>query len=687
MLRGWLVRVAVVGGLMVFAGAQGFAAYGQAAGAQVAAKQDVGATVYVENCAACHELDGSGGIKGPAIARLPKTIARSDAELTRIVKNGVPGKGMPPMKELGDERIEAVVMYVRRLQAENMGKVGRSAIGSGGGSETWAGRDTDADTAAAEAAMRAPGELLAMKDAPGVTLEKLRGFEVNARELAQKQVEENWVSYNGDYSGRRFSAMTEITPANAGTMVAKWRFTTSGAGVMEVTPVVVAGVMFVTRSNDAWALDAKTGRMLWHHARPVSSGLIDDAARHLNRGVAVLGTRVFMETDNAHLVCLDARTGEQLWDVAYATGNRNYGATSAPLVVKGRVIVGTSGGDEGVRGFVAAYDAVTGKEDWRFWTIPAPGEKGNESWPGEMYKHGGGTTWMPGTFDAELNTIYWGTGNPSPDFDGSVRPGDDLYTSCLLALDPDTGRLKWYFQYSPHNLYDYDAVQTPVLVDAVFKGKQRKLVVTANRNGFLYVLDRVTGEYLYSKQFLRKQNWAKRIDARGRPVSANRVPDEKGVRVCPSVDGGTNWYAPSYDPATGMFYFRSLEACSVFKARQEKYEEGKGYFSTGASRGYNDPVSKGYINAFDVSRRKFAWRDELGGGRHAVSGVVSTAGGVVAFGNDAQEFEVDDARTGARLWGFKVVDLMKASPMAFGVGGREYFAVAAGDDVIAFGLP
>jgi alcohol dehydrogenase (cytochrome c) len=268
-------------------------------------------------------------------------------------------------------------------------------------------------------------------------------------------------------------------------------FHTSNAGVMEVTPIVVAGVMFMTRSNDAYALDAKTGKQLWHHARAISEGLIDDASGHINRGVAVLGTRVYMETDNAHLLCLDARTGELIWDVAYATGNRNYGATSAPLIVKDKVLVGTSGGDDGVRGFVAAYDAQTGKEAWRFWTIPAPGEHGSQSWPGDMYMHGGGTTWMPGTYDADLNTIYWGTSNPSPDFDGSVRPGDDLYISSLLALDPDIGKLKWYFQFNPHDLYDYDSVQTPVLVNAIFKGQARKLVVTANRNGFIYVLDRM----------------------------------------------------------------------------------------------------------------------------------------------------------------------------------------------------
>jgi alcohol dehydrogenase (cytochrome c) len=671
-------------------GGAGVRAFAEDAGVGLNVAQELGAQIFVANCASCHAMDGSGNIKGPAIARQPSTIARQDKELMRIVRNGVPGKGMPPMRHLGNDRIVAVVRYLRTLQSASgvsSGGSGGSTLGSGGSGSGAKSNGPNPELAEAKAAAAAPGEMLAMKEAPAMNLAALRSFHLDVAGLSQPEIKENWVSYNGDYSGRRFSAMDEITPANAENMVAKWHFHTTGAGVMEVTPVVVAGVMFVTRSNDAWALDAKTGKLLWHHTRPISQGLIDDAARHINRGVAVLGTRIYMETDNAHLLCLDARTGEQMWDVAYATGNRNYGATSSPLIVKDKVIVGSSGGDEGVRGFVAAYDTQTGKQVWRFWTIPAPGEKGNESWPGEMYKHGGGTTWMPGTYDAELNTIFWGTGNPSPDFDGSVRPGDDLYTSCLLALDPDTGKLKWYFQYSPHNLYDYDAVQTPVLVDTKFKGRQRKLVVTANRNGFLYILDRTDGKYLFSKQFIEGQNWAKKIDKHGRPVSNNMIPDEKGVTVCPSVDGGTNWYAPSYDPATNMFYFRSLQACSLYKAKSEKYEEGHGYFSTGASRPENDPATKGYINAFDLKKLNWAWRDQLPGDGHAVSGVVSAAGGVVAFGNDAAEFEVDDALSGKKLWSFKLADWARASPMSYGIAGRQYFAVASGDDVVAFGLP
>jgi alcohol dehydrogenase (cytochrome c) len=511
--------------------------------------------------------------------------------------------------------------------------------------------------------------------------------EVTRGELEQKVAGANWVSYNGDYSGRRYSALDEVTAKNAAGLAVKWRFHTAGAGVMEMTPVVVDGVMFVTRSNDVWALDAATAKMLWHHTRAVSDGLIDDASGHINRGVAVLGGRVYSETDNAHLVCLDARTGKTIWDVLYATGNRNYGATSAPLIVKDKVIVGTSGGDDGVRGFVAAFDAATGKEAWRFWTIPAPGEKGSESWPGEMYKHGGGTTWMPGTYDAELNTIYWGTGNPSPDFDGSVRPGDDLYTSSLLALDPDTGRLKWHFQFSPHDLYDYDAVQTPVLVDLIFAGKPRKLVVTANRNGFLYILDRTDGTFLFAKQFSASLNWAKGIDAHGRPISAGLIPDEKGVTVCPGYSGATNWYAPSYDLQTGMFYFRSLEACSLFRAKTEKFAEGQGYYSTGAEAPLMaNPPDSGILNAFDVGKLEFAWRVPLDGPENLLAGVMSTAGGLVAFGNDKREFEVDEAVSGKKLWAAALPVGMHASPMAYAVGGREYFAVASGDDVIAFGL-
>jgi alcohol dehydrogenase (cytochrome c) len=511
-------------------------------------------------------------------------------------------------------------------------------------------------------------------------------IDVQQGDLKQTDIEDNWVSYNGDYTGRRYSSMTQITPANVSHLVAKWVFHTREVGPLEVTPVVVAGVMFITSANSAYALDAQTGMELWHHARAITQGLIDDASSHHNRGIAILGTRVYIETDNAHLLCLDARSGNLIWDVLYATGNKNYGATSAPLIVKNKVLVGTSGGDDGVRGFLAAFDAQTGHEVWRFWTIPGPGEKGNESWPGDMYLHGGGTTWMPGTFDPELNTLYWGTGNPTPDYDGSVRPGDDLYTSSLLGLDPDTGKLKWYFQYSPHNLYDYDGLQTPVLVNANFKGQPRKLIVTASRNGFLYILDRTNGKYLYSKKFVMDENWAAGIDDNGRPISTNLIPDEKGILVCPSASGGTNWYSPSYSEATHMFYFRSMESCSIFTAKTEPFQEGLEYYSTG-TRTPEGEITKGYINAFDLNKLDFAWRNPLIGSPFAWAGVMSTATGLVAFGDDAHNFVILNGRTGIPLWHFNIGQVPRASPMAYAVSGKQYFALAAGDDVFAFALP
>src|ERR1700735_3064025 len=356
-------------------------------------------------------------------------------------------------------------------------------------------------------------------------------IDVTSEDLLVQPPAANWISYNGDYSGRRFSSLSAINPGNLAGLRAEWVFHARNTSRLEVTPVVVNGVMLVTAANDAAALDASTGRVVWRHAWPISEGLIDDASGHINRGVGVWRNRVYMETDNAHLLCLDVRSGNLIWDVAYANWNKNYGATSAPLVVKDKVLVGTSGGDDGVRGFVSAFDAETGKLAWRFWTIPAPGEPGSESWPGNSYLHAGGTTWMPGTFDPELNTIYWGTSNPAPDFDGSVRPGDDLYTDCVLALDPDTGKLKWHFQFTPHDLYDFDATETPVLIDAVYQGQPRKLIIEANRNGFIYILDRTNGKFLAAQQFSLLQNWAKGIDADGRPIPTGNVPTAAGTRV------------------------------------------------------------------------------------------------------------------------------------------------------------
>jgi len=504
--------------------------------------------------------------------------------------------------------------------------------------------------------------------------------------LLTSPVAENWLSYNGDFTGRRFSALHEITTFNVSQLRAQWVFHAPNSSNLEVTPVVVDGVMFVTVANDAYALDAQTGRPIWHYSRPITEGLIDDASQHHNRGVGIWRSHIFMETDNAHLLCLDARSGHLLWDVAYTDGNPNYGATSAPLVVKDKVIVGTSGGDDGIRGFVAAFDADSGKEAWRFWTIPGPGEFGSSSWPGESYKLGGGTTWMPGTFDPELNTIFWGTSNPAPDFDGGPRPGDDLYTDCLLALDPDNGKLKWYFQFTPHDLFDYDAVETPVLVDAAFRGETRKLIIQANRNGFLYFLDRASGAFLSATPFVPKLTWASAVDDKGRPVRTGLQPTPQGTRICPGFSGATNWYSPSYNPQTATFYFISLDSCNVFFSKPQKFKPGQTYYSTGAHRSPGDYNQKSLL-AFTLNGDKPVWSYAQAGDGHSAGGTMTTAGGLVFFGDDAQSFEAVDASSGKPLWHFNTGQTITASPMTYAVNSKQFVAIAAGSDVFCFALP
>ena len=498
---------------------------------------------------------------------------------------------------------------------------------------------------------------------------------------------ENWVSYNGDYSGRRYSQLSEINVSNLGRLRAEWIFHAPTSDRLEVTPVVVNGMMFVTSANDVFALDAQTGRMVWHYARPITEGLIDDASGHMSRGVGVWHDRVYRETDNAHLLCLDARSGNLLWDIAYADWNRNYGATSAPLVVKDKVIVGTSGGDDGVRGFVAAYDAESGKLAWRFWTIPGPGEFGSNSWPGDLYQHGGGTTWMPGTYDPQLNMLFWGTSNPAPDFEGSVRPGDDLYTDCLLALDPDTGKLKWYFQFTPHDLFDYDATETPVLIDAAYKGESRRLVVQANRNGYIYVLDRTSGEFLSAIRFVEKLNWANGIDAKGRPIRSDIMPTPSGTKVCPGYAGATNWFSPSYSETSHLFYVLAREQCQTYFSSPEpqQFQPGKEFYSTGVKHTAGEKSEK-VLMAFDISSGTFAWKYPQIGSGHSMSGTMATAGGLLFFGNDAQSFEAVEAQNGKPLWHFNTGQDMSASPMTYAVGGKQYVTVAAGSNVLSFAL-
>jgi alcohol dehydrogenase (cytochrome c) len=506
------------------------------------------------------------------------------------------------------------------------------------------------------------------------------------KDLLVQPVAENWTSYNGDYAGRRFSSLNEIDVANVAKLRAAWVFHPGNAQNLEATPVVINGMMYVTAANDVFALDARTGRTVWHYQRPVSAGLLDDAAAHKNRGVAVWQHFVYLETDDAHLLCLDARSGGLRWDVEYADKSKHYGATSAPLIVKGAVIVGTSGGDSGVRGFLAAYDTGTGKLKWKFWTIPAPGEFGSSSWPGDAYLHGGGTTWMPGTYDPELNTLYWTTSNPAPDFLGDPRPGDDLYTDCILALNPDSGELKWYFQTTPHDLYDYDANETPVLVDEEENGSMRRFLVQANRNGFFYVLDRTNGRFLRATPFVEKLNWANAVDPSGRPAVTGRIPTAEGTYICPGIDGATNWFSPSYDPNTRLFYVMALESCNLFFANPKPFAKGETYYDTGTKLPPDEHAQK-MLLALSVADGKQVWRYPQVGQGNSWGGILTTAGGVLFFGDDAGSLEAVESATGRPLWHFDTGQVMRASPMTYAIDGIQYVAIAAGSDVFTFALP
>lgn len=501
--------------------------------------------------------------------------------------------------------------------------------------------------------------------------------------------EGEWPTYNGHVSGNRFSPLKEIDTRNVARLAPIWMFTLPGTHrALETTPVVVDGIMYVTATNECFALDARTGRQIWHYARPRTKDLVPtgDAASGINRGVAILGDRVFMVTDNARLLALQRFTGQLVWDIEMADYRQNYGATQAPLVVGDLVIAGISGGDEGVRGFLSAYKASTGERVWRFWTVPAPGEPNAETWVGTSIAHPGGSTWMTGTYDPEANILYWGVGNPGPDHNGDQRKGDNLHTCSIIALDPRTGALIWSRQMTPHNLHDWDATQTPVLIDADFRGRPRKLLLQANRNGFFYVLDRLTGEFLLGQPFIRNLSWATGLDATGRPLLApNIAPSYEGTRVCPAPAGATNWPSAAFNPQTGQFLVFASEACAIYVKRDDVFELGKSFYGGTTRRSPGDGNEK-LLRALDIQTGRIAWEIPHIGGDAIASGLMSTAGGIVFYGDGVGAIVAADARDGALLWHFNTGQRFKGSPMSYSIDGRQRLVLVAGQTVLAFGL-
>jgi alcohol dehydrogenase (cytochrome c) len=498
----------------------------------------------------------------------------------------------------------------------------------------------------------------------------------------------DWTTYHGDPGGNRYTTLTQIDKSNVARLAPRWVFPIPNVGNVETTPIVIEGVMYISSANEVYALDAGSGREIWHYQRPRTKGLIGNAAGGINRGVAVSGERVFLLTDHTHLIAINRFTGELLWDTEMADWRENYNGTSAPLVVGNLVVSGTAGGDEGVRGFVAAYDAATGKEAWRFWTVPKPGEPGSETWQGKLTEHRGGASWMTGTYDLQLDLVYWPTGNPGLDFNGDERQGDNLYTDSVLALDAKTGKLRWYFQFTPHDIHDWDAQETPVLLDTDWRGQPRKLLIQANRNGFFYVLDRTTGELLLARQFLKNLNWAKGIDAKGRPILNDLKADANGeTYVCPGFQGGTNWFSTSFNAGTGLYYFQALERCNLFTKRDMEWQAGRGFMGGSARPAPGETFTKS-LRALDIQTGEVAWDLVQAGGRVTASaGVISTASGLVFFGENSGSFMAADAASGKVLWDFPTNHVWKASPMTYMFDNKQYIAIAVGQSITAFALP
>jgi alcohol dehydrogenase (cytochrome c) len=494
----------------------------------------------------------------------------------------------------------------------------------------------------------------------------------------------DWLTYNGGYFGHRHSTLNQITTSNVSGLVPSWIYQVQGNGQMETSAIVADGIMYVTEPpTTVTALDPKNGRPIWSYVRPMPANLRLIGFPATNRGVAILDDKVFVGSLDGALIALDAQTGAVRWEAKVADNGTGHSVTMAPLAVKDKVIVGISGGEAGIRGFVDAYDAKTGKLAWRTYTVPAKGEPGVETWAGESWKNGAGATWLTGSYDPALNLLYWGTGNPGPDWNGDVRKGDNLYTSSVLALDADTGKMKWYFQYTPHDVHDWDANQIQVLADLTVAGKPRKALITANRNAFYYVLDRVTGEFLHAAPYA-KQTWARGIDPNGRPrVIEGTEPTPEGNLVYPSLQGSTNWPSPSYSPQTGLFYVPVREMGSYYYKTDVEYEAGQP-FTGGGERRLADEAW-GAVRALDAVTGKQVWDFRLPS--PSWSGVLSTAGGLVFSGSNEGNFYALDAKTGAPLWQFQVGGMVRSNPTTFLVEGRQHVSVAAGRAVFVFALP
>jgi alcohol dehydrogenase (cytochrome c) len=630
---------------------------------------DPGRRVFASRCAACHGTDGTGGELGPSIiARIPR---RTDTDLEAVIREGLSGAGMPSFANLTKTESTDLIAFLRTLRPRAGTDLQRTSVTL-----------QDGSSLSGLVLNQSAGEMQVLGDDRRAHL--LR--EATSGRYREVTSQAGWTTYHGQPTGNRYSTLTQITTANVSRLTPQWVFTLPNVAQGQATPVVVDGVMYVSAANDLYALDAGSGRQVWNYRRPRTRGLTGVAARGVNRGVAVSGERVFMATDHAHLIALNRASGVLLWETEMADWRQNYNGTAAPMIVGNLVISGIAGGDEGARRFIAAYDQSTGKEVWRFWAVPTRNEPGSETWQGSAIDHPGSATWMTGSYDADLDTVYWAIGNPGPDMIGDDRQGDNLYSDSVVALDPKTGRRKWHFQFTPHDVHDYDAQQPIVLVDATWQGRPRKLLLQANRNGYFYVLDRVTGQYLSGTPFIKNITWASGLTKEGRPIVVpNMEPTKEGRRVCPSLEGASNWYSASFSPRTGLFYAQTNDKCGIFTRVDQTWEAGKGFMG-GTFAAAPEPARR-VLRAIDIQTGKIAWELPQLGNVDSWGGVLATASDLVFFGDDSGAFAAADAKSGKRLWGFQTSQVWKASPMTYVFDNRQMLAIAAGPNIIAFGLP
>ncbi len=509
---------------------------------------------------------------------------------------------------------------------------------------------------------------------------------------------QNWLTYSGSYLSQRYSRLGQIDSSNVKNLELKWVFQAQALHKFEATPLVVDGIMYVTQApNDVVALDAKTGRVFWiYHYNP--SPAARPCCGIVNRGVAMLGDKLFMATVDARLIAIDAKNGRPVWNVKVGDPAAGYAMTLAPLVIKDKVLVGVAGGEYGIRGFVAAYSAETGKEAWRFYTVPGPGEPGHETWAGDSWKNGGAPVWLTGSYDPDLNLTYWGTGNPGPDFNRDQREGDNLYSDSVVALDPDSGKLKWHFQFTPGDPYDYDATQIPVLADMNWNGAPRKLMLWGNRNGFFYVLDRTNGKFLLGRPFA-DVNWASGLDQTGRPIE---TPQPPGLPTTPGMAGATNFYSPSYSPRTGLFYIPAWKAYSlIFNPAESEFKEGQrfmggtatnpipagdrvGITRTSPINTYTDEAASGAVLAIDPQTGMKKWTFDMYDVN--TSGILTTAADLLFSGGREGYFHALDARTGKLLWKVNLGGEIIAGPITYQVDGKQYVSIAGGNSLFVFAL-